>query len=334
MNRKQNKWRYTFFIIGVILSACLSIACASKPTASGGITLDQAIAEAAAQIDAEFSAGTKIALLNFNSPSDRFSLYVLDELSVNLIASRKLTIVDRAEVDLIRSEFAFQFSGEVSDDSMQALGRMLGAQSIVSGSLTEIGGDYRITIRVLNVETAVVAVHYRTDIANDNRVRALLAGGRSETTTTVSGGTTARGGQTAQSAAIANGTYTFFPRPRSMRAGVDQDAYLDKIVVRGGYFTVYITDSARGEGRLPNFRTSYDWGSNTSLANARFANLQDLDRPSRVYSGVTMSVDRQLSYSFQNVTGRRFSLYYDPGFGEPFSTFEEINLDNAEYEPL
>jgi hypothetical protein len=40
---------------------------------------------------------------------------------------------------------------------MQEMERMLGAQAIVSGSLTEIGGSYQIMICVLNVQSVVVA---------------------------------------------------------------------------------------------------------------------------------------------------------------------------------
>ena len=157
------------------------------PVVPAGMTLDQAIAEAAARIDERIEAGSKIALLNFNSTSERFSYYVLDELSANLLDSSKLTVVDRREIDLIRSEFDFQFSGEVGDDSMQELGRMLGAQSIVSGFLTEIGGSYRIMLRVLNVQNATVVAQYRTDIVNDSRVQALLQGGRTGGATTAQG---------------------------------------------------------------------------------------------------------------------------------------------------
>ena len=86
---------------------------------------------------------------------------------------------------------------------MQELGRMLGAQAIISGSLTEIGADYRIVIRVLNVQTAALAVHYRSDIENDRRVQALLEGGR--TTTTSTGGqsnlTSSSGAQATQGTA-------------------------------------------------------------------------------------------------------------------------------------
>ena len=165
---------------GIIPLIALFIGCGSTQTTSpGGMTLDQAIADAATRIDGRIPAGAKIALLNFTSPSDRFSLYVLDELSANLLDSGRLTVVDRREIDLIRTEIDFQYSGEVADDSMQAVGRRLGAQSIVSGSLTEIGRDmYRVVFRVLNVETAAVEVHHRANIVADSLVLALLEGGR------------------------------------------------------------------------------------------------------------------------------------------------------------
>jgi len=183
--KEMKTLKTTIILIFVLITF---IACASKPSADGLLTLDQAIAQAANRIDERIEAGSKIALINFTSPSDQFSFYVLDELTANLVDSGKLIVVDRREIDLIRSEFNFQLSGDVSDESMQSLGRMLGAQSIVSGSLSEIGKSYRIVIRVLAVETAAVAAQYRTDIVNDRRVRALLAGGR---TTSVSGETAA-----------------------------------------------------------------------------------------------------------------------------------------------
>jgi TolB-like protein len=170
---------------------------------SGEKSLDQALKEAAERIDGRIPAGTKIALLNFDSPSDLFSIYVIDELTANFLDTGSLTIIARKEIDLIRSELNFQFSGEVSDDSMQAVGRMLGAQSIVSGSLQNIGSSYRIVVRVLNVQTATVEAQYRTDIANDSRVQALLAGGRSS-----SGGSVAASNRPANTPAQTAATET------------------------------------------------------------------------------------------------------------------------------
>ena len=159
------------FTMIVLFFITLSVYGQSK----GSIFLDDAIEEAAKNIDAHIIAKSKIALISFNSPSIPFSDYVLDELTTNLVNSGNLIVVDRKEIYLIRGELNFQHSGDVEDNSMQELGRMLGAQSIVSGSLTDIGGTYRIVIRVLNVQTAAVEVQYRTDIVNDRKVKALLA---------------------------------------------------------------------------------------------------------------------------------------------------------------
>jgi TolB-like protein len=154
----------------VFLLAALSVfGQSNKP-----IQLDTALMVAAERIDARIIAGSKIAVLNFNSKSDKFSSYVIDELIAYLVDSGNLKVIDRKEIDLIRREQNFQYSGDVDDASMVDVGRMLGAQSIVSGSLTEIDNTYRIVIRVLNVQTAAVEVQYRTAIINDRTVKSLL----------------------------------------------------------------------------------------------------------------------------------------------------------------
>ena len=187
-------------VLSIMLITALSgCAGSAAPAAtSSGMTLDQAIKEAAGQIDRRFEANSKIALVNFNSTSDQFSAYVLDELTANLVDSRHLEVIDRQEIELRRGELNLQMSGEVSDASMQALGQTLGAQNIVSGSLTSIGNTYRIVIRALNVESGRVEVQYRQDIANDSRVAALLGGSRSGGTATAGGGSSSGGQAAAQ----------------------------------------------------------------------------------------------------------------------------------------
>jgi len=159
---------------------------------SGLLTLDQALKEAATRIDERIQSGSKIVPLNFNSPHDRFSNYVLEELTANLVDSRILTIVDRREIDSIRSEFSFEFSGDVEENSMQQIGRRLGAQSVISGNFTDMGGFIRIMIRVLNVENATVDVQYRANIASDTVTTALLTGGRTNVTSSGGGSSVAQ----------------------------------------------------------------------------------------------------------------------------------------------
>jgi hypothetical protein len=101
----------------------------------------------------------------------------------------------------------FQMSGEVSDESAQAIGRKLGAEYIISGSLANTGGIYRFRINTINVESAGIAASSATDIANDGKVQALLASGGGTESDVYSGTQTAQrvntGGSTTASAAQA-----------------------------------------------------------------------------------------------------------------------------------
>jgi TolB-like protein len=161
-------------VLALVTSCVTGGASASRP-----VSLDRAIQMAARSIESNVATGQrqKIALLNFNSPSEQFSEYVLEELTGQLVNGKKLIVVDRRELELIRQEENFQMSGEVSDESAQAIGKKLGAQLIVSGSLNAIGKAYRIRIRALNVETAAIEASPSADIsAAEEKVMFLLDG--------------------------------------------------------------------------------------------------------------------------------------------------------------
>ena len=161
---------YTVFVL-LVCTACV--------TTKAGTTLplDQAVQEAAKNIEDNVQARQKIAVLNFTSPAEQFSEYVLKELSDRLVNGRKLVVVDRKELDLIRQEENFQLSGEVSDESAQAIGKKLGAQLIVSGSIDAVGKTYRFRIRTLAVETAAIETSYSADVnPKETRVASLLKG--------------------------------------------------------------------------------------------------------------------------------------------------------------
>jgi curli biogenesis system outer membrane secretion channel CsgG len=74
----------------------------------------------------------------------RLSAYVIDELNNAIVNANegKITVVDRQQLNLIMQEMQFQTSGLVSDESAQAIGRILGAQYIVSGSMEPVAGFY------------------------------------------------------------------------------------------------------------------------------------------------------------------------------------------------
>jgi TolB-like protein len=165
----------------LLLATILQLsACASTGNKNTGIvSLDRAIQNAGQEITDTLASNTKVVMLNFSSPSDQFSDYVIEELSLALVKSKKLVIVDRKNLDLIREEMNFQMSGEVDDESAQEIGKLLGAESIISGSLLNMGDFYRFRVKTINVSSAAIEVSFSISVENDNQTQFLLAGGGS-----------------------------------------------------------------------------------------------------------------------------------------------------------
>jgi len=65
-------------------------------------------------------------------------------------------------------------SGEVDDATAQALGRMAGAQIIISGAVSRIGDLYRLRIRALSVQSAEIEGQFNRNIPDGPRVAALV----------------------------------------------------------------------------------------------------------------------------------------------------------------
>jgi TolB-like protein len=139
------------------------------------VTLDESIKVGAGEIEAKLKQGVKVVVLNFNSSSKRFSDYVLDELMTVLVRNGKLIVVDRANLELIQKEMNFQMSGEVSDKSAQQIGQKLGAQSIISGSIEDLGSFYRIRFRTIEVVSAAIQVLSSINVRKDNQIATLMS---------------------------------------------------------------------------------------------------------------------------------------------------------------
>ena len=163
-------------LLGILFS------CASSGS-TNDLGLDAAIQQASKEINDSLPAGNKVALINFSSPSDVFSDYVLEEMSIFIVKEKKLVVVDRREIDLLRKEMNFQMSGEVSDQSAQEIGKVLGAQSIVSGSLVNMGDTYRFRTKVIEVNSAAIQASSSISFNDSPQIQHLLAQGKAASQT-------------------------------------------------------------------------------------------------------------------------------------------------------
>jgi hypothetical protein len=165
--------------------------------------LDAAIREASDYLNRQLPAGNKLVILNIQSEFPALSEYIIDELIANTVNDRFFTAVDRQQLALIRAELDFQMSGDVDDETAQALGRMAGAQTIISGAVSRIGSLYRLRVRALSVQNAQIEGQFNRNIP-DGPVISILAkseatgyGGEANYGGAAQPGTAASGGEAA-----------------------------------------------------------------------------------------------------------------------------------------
>ena len=142
------------------------------------VEIETALAQTAEQFSKTLKAGSTIAIIGISSDTEEMSDFMLDELTVNFVKQRKLKVADRANLAAIKKEMNFQLSGEVGDDSIQQIGAMAGAQTVIRGNMKPLGDTYLLVIHALNVTTAAVEDIYRTRIDVNETVQLLLGGSK------------------------------------------------------------------------------------------------------------------------------------------------------------
>lgn len=180
--------RIELFLVGVLFFSCGSSPDSSQVTQpdnpppasvspmerSVAEDLDAVIRETSDYLNRQLLAGNKLIILNVQSEFPALSEYIIDELIANTVNDRVFSVVDRQQLNTIRQELNFQFSGEVDDETAQALGRMAGAQIIVSGAVSKIGNMYRLRVRALRVQSAEIEGQFNRNIPDDPTLQALV----------------------------------------------------------------------------------------------------------------------------------------------------------------
>lgn len=122
----------------------------------GQSTLEIALYAAADVIIKRLQPRTTIAVVSIASKDIDSVEFVLDELAYVIVSSGNFKVVDRKSLDAIQAEQNFQSSGEVDDDSAVSIGKLLGANIVITGSITGVGSTRRLRLKALDVKTAEI----------------------------------------------------------------------------------------------------------------------------------------------------------------------------------
>jgi hypothetical protein len=94
-----------------------------------------------------------IAILSVSSRDKESAAFVLEELPYVLL-NAGYEIVDRKDLVALHKEQDFQAGGEVDDDSAVSIGKLLGANVVITGSISGTDSMRRLRLKALDVKTA------------------------------------------------------------------------------------------------------------------------------------------------------------------------------------
>jgi TolB-like protein len=148
-------------------------AATTETTTRAAMSLDEAVAQAAADISGKLPKGTKIAVVSFASESAQISGYLMEEINFALL-DKGLVVADRASLESVRKELNFHMSGEVSDETAQSIGKFLGVEFVITGQFVFTGTAYRFRVTTERTETAERIATSNLNVRNDSRTKSLV----------------------------------------------------------------------------------------------------------------------------------------------------------------
>ena len=127
-------------------------------------------------------AGKKsVAIVDFNDLQGNvmeLGRFLSEELSVAISSSGKgFEVVDRVHLKAILKEHKLSFTGLINKESAQKLGQIAGVDALITGTITPFGDSVRITVKILDINTAKLIGAVTANIPKTKAIEELLERG-------------------------------------------------------------------------------------------------------------------------------------------------------------
>ncbi len=114
----------------------------------------------------------RIAIISFENTSEQSKKQnigrgVSELLTNNFVGSGLFTVIEREQLEKVLKEQALGLSGIIDPASAKEVGKILGVEAMLCGTISEFGDFYSITARIIDVETAQILTSAVTDIKRD-----------------------------------------------------------------------------------------------------------------------------------------------------------------------
>ena len=141
--------------------ACLALAAA--PPAVAAANLEEGVRDLAQQISVNMVNANlkKVALVEFaglDGEVTAFGQFLAEELTTQLfvVTPGRFEVVERRQLQRVLQEHRLSASGLLDASTIASLGKILGIEALITGSIADLGPEVKINARLIAVESARV----------------------------------------------------------------------------------------------------------------------------------------------------------------------------------
>ena len=161
-------------------TSLLAILVFASSAALAQATLSQQLDDLNRQIATKVTAKNKttIAVVEFadlDGHVTNFGRFLSEELITRLYETQKFKVIERQLLNQVIKEQKLTLSGIIDPGSAKQLGRVLGVDAIVSGSISDLAKTVRVNARLISTETGEIFAVAATEFVKDQTVMDLMA---------------------------------------------------------------------------------------------------------------------------------------------------------------
>ena len=122
---------------------------------TNAVGIEGALERAAEEVSENFTARTRLAIVYITAQDKSTTDFITGELE-HILRRQGFAIIDRSELDRIRSEQRFGLTGEVDDNTAARIGNIAGASVVITGRVDGEGNLRRLRLRALETSSGQV----------------------------------------------------------------------------------------------------------------------------------------------------------------------------------
>lgn len=167
----------SFFLLISVFSGCGGNSAITVKESDNYLSL--ALDDMAASISssAQIKKNTALAVVDFptlDGKMTKLSNYLSEELVSKLFITNRFRLIERNHISKAIDELKFGASGFVSEEFEKNVGEMVGADTIITGTIAELEKAVKINLRAIDVEKGTVLATANTIIPKDPSIVKML----------------------------------------------------------------------------------------------------------------------------------------------------------------